>query len=85
MDQTLWNLPFSGKSEMEKARRMACPPVRRRDQVAFESSMLEEHALPHARESLERSWAAWIAAQYARAPPARSWGRSAKAEDLSDD
>ena len=80
IDQTLWNLPFNGKAEMEEARAMASPPVRKKDLVMFENAMYEEHTLPHARESLQRSWAAWIHGQNGSA---RGW-RHAKFEAPPD-
>ena len=58
IDQALWMLPFTTKTDLEECAKQAYVSVERR--AAFLELIRAEHSLPGAREQLEDLWSTWL-------------------------
>ena len=62
IDQALWMLPFTTKTDLEAAAKQADVSVERR--TAFLNTIRDEHSLPHARAQLQSLWSTWLENNY---------------------
>mmetsp|Transcript_52038 Transcript_52038/g.108692 ORF Transcript_52038/g.108692 Transcript_52038/m.108692 type:complete len:383 (-) Transcript_52038:61-1209(-) len=65
VDQALWMLPFSTKTDLEDAAKHSGVSVESRN--AFLKTLSDEHSLPEARAQLETLWTDWLARKYPEA------------------
>ena len=62
IDQALWMLPFTTKTDLEECAKQADVSVERR--TAFLELIRAEHLLPGARAQLEKLWSTWLERNY---------------------
>ena len=83
VDQALWMLPFSTKTDQEDAAKYAGIPVD--DRNSFLKTLCDEHSLPEARAQLETLWTHWLARTYPAAAPVEGPPHAGVATPTEDD